>query len=368
MASNLSYNINDSNIVLYIDGVQYVVYEDDAIFEELEDLLMSECEDKCTQVKNLIDKVFNAVINIGENVSIKNDSVYIDSICVDNSIGKLINNLYKNNRNLKPLINFIKNVRKNPNEDIVNEIYDFIEKSYIDGGFTITEDGNIVAYKNVRDDYKDIHSELFYNFVGTTVEMDRSEVCSDRNVTCAPGLHFCSYSYLNNYRSSTNGRTMILEINPKHVVSIPVDYDNAKGRCCKYKVIGELGHDQYSIIESPLFKNDVNDDELTNIYNDVKILERKLDSKDNCEIRDPNIIKKLSCNIERFCSLYTKKEIERLFNSVVNESVKFKNSKTSKHRDLLINLKRASKNSTHVSVYIFMLILEKAIKERSNGF
>jgi hypothetical protein len=34
---------------------------------------------------------------------------------------------------------------------------------------------------------------------------------------------------------------MILKINPRDVVSIPVDYNDSKGRCCRYEVIGELG-------------------------------------------------------------------------------------------------------------------------------
>ena len=34
---------------------------------------------------------------------------------------------------------------------------------------------------------------------------------------------------------------MILKINPRDVVSIPTDYNDSKGRCCRYEVIGEVG-------------------------------------------------------------------------------------------------------------------------------
>ena len=34
---------------------------------------------------------------------------------------------------------------------------------------------------------------------------------------------------------------MIVKINPRDVVSIPTDYNNAKGRACRYEVIGEVG-------------------------------------------------------------------------------------------------------------------------------
>ena len=33
---------------------------------------------------------------------------------------------------------------------------------------------------------------------------------------------------------------MILKINPADVVSIPTDYNGAKGRCCKYEVIAQV--------------------------------------------------------------------------------------------------------------------------------
>ena len=32
-----------------------------------------------------------------------------------------------------------------------------------------------------------------------------------------------------------------MKINPRDVVSIPNDYDNTKGRACRYEVIGEVG-------------------------------------------------------------------------------------------------------------------------------
>jgi hypothetical protein len=41
-------------------------------------------------------------------------------------------------------------------------------------------------------------------------------------------------------KSYSGDKIVILEIDPADVVSIPTDYNNAKGRCCRYKVVGEL--------------------------------------------------------------------------------------------------------------------------------
>ena len=37
---------------------------------------------------------------------------------------------------------------------------------------------------------------------------------------------------------------MIVKITPADVVSIPTDYNDAKGRACRYEVIGELNAEE----------------------------------------------------------------------------------------------------------------------------
>jgi hypothetical protein len=68
--------------------------------------------------------------------------------------------------------------------------------------------------------------------------MERNMVDDNRNNTCSSGLHFCSHSYL---ASFSGERTVIVKIDPADVVSIPSDYNDAKGRTCRYTVIGEVG-------------------------------------------------------------------------------------------------------------------------------
>jgi hypothetical protein len=77
---------------------------------------------------------------------------------------------------------------ENPSYRAVNELYGFLEKNRL----PITPDGHFLAYKKVRDDYKDIHSGTMDNSVGKIVEMERNQVNDDKNQTCSSGLHFCS--------------------------------------------------------------------------------------------------------------------------------------------------------------------------------
>ena len=51
---------------------------------------------------------------------------------------------------------------------------------------------------------------------------------------------------------------MILKINPRDVVSIPTDYNNSKGRTCRYEVIGE--HNVEDRHETEAFDRPVQDE------------------------------------------------------------------------------------------------------------
>jgi hypothetical protein len=114
----------------------------------------------------------------------------------------------------------------------------------------------------VRSNYFDIHSGTFRNQVGDVPEMPRNKVDEDKDRTCSYGLHFCSIAYLPHFSDSDGGHTMIVRINPKDVVSIPGDYANTKGRCCRYEVIAEYKEDWRSKIDkgesgwnSPLYSS-----------------------------------------------------------------------------------------------------------------
>jgi hypothetical protein len=75
------------------------------------------------------------------------------------------------------------------------------------------------------------------NSPGKIVEMERNAVDDNRDRTCSAGLHFCSQSYLTHFGGE---KIVIVKINPKDVVSIPSDYNDAKGRACRYEVVGEM--------------------------------------------------------------------------------------------------------------------------------
>jgi hypothetical protein len=149
---------------------------------------------------------------------------------------------------VEPMVAFMENLMQNPSKRAVTELYGFLEKNQL----PITPDGHFLAYKKVKGDFTDCHTGKMDNSVGCDVEMERNKVDDDKNATCSTGLHFCGMSYLSHFGGE---RTVIVKINPRDVVSIPTDYNEAKGRACRYEVIGELGVNPEEAFTAPVQEN-----------------------------------------------------------------------------------------------------------------
>jgi hypothetical protein len=206
---------------------------------------------------DLTRKVRDFILN--DNIKIEGGVINYKGEIVHNTLTKRVIDFMQQDLPFSPLLRFLENLMENPSKRAVDELYDFLDI----GELPITEDGHFLAFKNVRSDFKDIHSGTFDNSVGSICEMRRNQVDEDKDRTCSYGLHFCSIAYLPHFLDSKDGKTMILKINPKDVVAIPADYNNTKGRTCRYEVVGEytenwrekLGRNE-SGWDSPLYSSD----------------------------------------------------------------------------------------------------------------
>jgi hypothetical protein len=190
-------------------------------------------------VKDIIEPV-KVVLNYGKgNVSVQGEELFWKGKPMHNALTTRMIAMLQEGFPVEPLVNFMENLMTNPSKRAVTELYGFLEKNSL----PITPDGHFLSYKKVRNDYLDIHSGTMDNSVGKIVEMERNEVDDNKDQTCSTGLHFCSQDYLPHFGNGYDSRVIILKINPADVVSIPSDYNNAKGRACRYEVVGEIGND-----------------------------------------------------------------------------------------------------------------------------
>jgi len=183
------------------------------------------------------------LVNVAETVknqsqgSIKMDGgkVSYKGRPVDTSLTRRIVQLVKDNKPVKSMLVFMDNLYKNPDQNAINELYDWLMRCNL----PITDDGCFMAYKAVRHDYMDKHTGSVDNAVGKVPSMPRKDVDPNRANECSHGLHFCSLNYVKSFYQ--NGDKLVgVKINPKDVVSIPADYNYSKGRTWRYEVVMEI--------------------------------------------------------------------------------------------------------------------------------
>lgn len=219
------------NIVVVIDNQPHTISKTHLVYDKVKDAIKAGDWDA---VRELVNPKEVIVKYAQGNLRVEGTKLYWRDREFHNAMADRMVSMLKEGFDISPLANFMENVMQNPSYRSVEELYGFLEKCNL----PITPDGCFLAYKKVRGDYKDCHTGTIDNSVGQVVEMLRNEVNDNANETCSAGLHFCSQSYLDNFYGD---HTMILKINPRDVVSIPADYNDSKGRCCRYEVVGELG-------------------------------------------------------------------------------------------------------------------------------
>lgn len=224
------YLIQGKNIIVVIDNNSHTVTSSHVSYEQIKEAIKN---NEWDTVRDLIEpKKVLVEYGVG-NIEIQGDTMYWKGHAFHNALSNKIVDMFQQGFPIEPMIKFVDNLMENPSRRAVTELYGFLEK----GNMPITSDGHFLAYKKIRDDYKDCHSGTIDNSVGQIVEMERNRVDDDKDNTCSKGLHFCSLDYLNHFGGE---RIVILKINPRDVVSIPSDYYHTKGRCCRYEVVDEI--------------------------------------------------------------------------------------------------------------------------------
>ena len=150
------------------------------------------------------------------------------------------------------LANFIKRLYSNTTGYVRDQLFSWLEATFQDDGthgFSILPDGRFVGYKgcSVGKDGVAISSRTGFaivdgveynghipNAVGSIVEMPRGMVQDDPSVGCSCGLHVGTWGYASGFSA---GRILTVAVAPEDVVSIPVDCNAQKLRCCRYEVL-----------------------------------------------------------------------------------------------------------------------------------
>ena len=241
----MQYIINNKAIVLFINNKPVKVEKTDPRFSKIVqafDLPSNEQESEILSV--LSDKV--ETDKPVEDFQFKGDEVYLSGEKLPNVLAKKVISLYKNDLPISIFKNFWKNLRENPSNSSVNELYEFLEYKEL----PITEDGCFLAYKGLDNNFWSVSGNKetkvlkgqvdkdgkIYNGIGETIEVVRRDVDDDRRNHCSHGLHVGSHDYASSF---SKGKMVVVKVNPKDVVSVPNDYNCQKCRVSSYTVVSE---------------------------------------------------------------------------------------------------------------------------------
>lgn len=230
MTQPYPYIIQGKNIILVIKNKNFTISDTHVNYSKILDAIK---QDNWDIIESLTDVVETLTKFSQGNIRVKDGNIYWKGEPFHNALSSRILQMIEEGFDVKPMMNFMENLMLNPSKRAVDELYGFLEKSNL----PITPDGCFLAFKKVKDNYMDVYTGTIDNSIGKIVSMERNQVNDDKDQTCSTGLHFCSKDYLGHFGGQ---RVMILKINPRDVVSIPSDYNDSKGRCCTYEVIGEL--------------------------------------------------------------------------------------------------------------------------------
>jgi len=216
-------------------------------FSKVKEALVNKDTDQALSLIDIPKSIANYTKN---NIQILNGDILINGITLPPELSKKIFLFQRENKDPQPLINFATKLSKLLNIRIFESLFNFLDYN----GHPITKEGNFIAYKKVKSNFKDIHSGKFDNSPGTTVEMSASEVDDNPNRTCSTGLHVAAWDYAANNFGNSQDVLLEVEVDPQDVIAIPIDYNSMKMRTCKYKVI--------KVVEKPNDSNTVYEDDL----------------------------------------------------------------------------------------------------------
>tara|TARA_B100000963_G_scaffold335490_1_gene329664 strand:+ start:1728 stop:2693 length:966 start_codon:yes stop_codon:yes gene_type:complete len=231
---NIHYAFGPESVFIYdvIHNKPIVITNDRINYNAIIDAIKAGDEEL---VRSLLDE--NQVVNnvTKGRVTVTGNTVTLDGEELHTAEAKkLVDLLSEGATDVKRWFRFIERLHANPSYNCRQQAYNFIAHS----GMPMTEDGKLIGYKGVRDDYKDKYSGKFSNHVGAVLEMQRSGVDDNPDHGCSSGFHVGSHEYADNW-AGQDGKLMVVEYCPSDIVSVPNECDYGKLRVCKYTVIAE---------------------------------------------------------------------------------------------------------------------------------
>lgn len=257
---------NNGNIVVSVRDNAYYITSEHPKYNEIYSAIIN--EDKEGFENYVKDEIVGQSFGDGR-IQYSAGLFSWDGIPVPDILQERIMSLVRDGQEFDAITNFMINLSENPSDLSIVSLVKFLRHR----NMPLTKDGCFLAYKAVKEDYKDIYSGSIDNKVGSTVSIDRSEVDDDSSRYCSTGLHVGAIDYVFDYgrinkddTDDSKNRIIVVKVNPRDVVTSPTDNNFMKLRCCQYQVLADfdklLEDNVYdtSVFLPPVVTEDINDD------------------------------------------------------------------------------------------------------------
>jgi hypothetical protein len=244
MQFNLVRRDGDANITVVIDGNLYVADDQHPQFEKIVEAVLNDAPEN--EVLSLIDASVTAGIKfqeLSDRVVVRNSRVYVDQTEVDGAFADLVVRfLAEDQGDWAPLVKFLEKTHSNIDDDVRENLGRWLNAE----AFSLLPNGNILGYRGLNKDYTSKHAGPgivngvavnghLDNSVGNVLEIDADLVERNAARGCASGLHVGTYDYATSWAGG--GPVVSVEVDPRHVRSVPYECDSSKMRVSKYVVL-----------------------------------------------------------------------------------------------------------------------------------
>lgn len=236
---SIPYNMTNESVTVVIDGQTHSVRRGEDSFDAVRKAVVNEDWEaipKLVVPGVAVEAWLKAVTDAGFTYNRKDHCLYYESERLPEKLSRRAMAIYESGQDATYLLRFWERLQRNPSYRSVNQLYGFLENE----GIPIDRNGFILAYKSVRRNYKDHHSNKFDNTPGVIQRMPRNKISDDPNVACHEGFHVGALKYAQSF-GGEGRRIVVCRVDPEHVVCVPYDHNQRKVRVCEYEVVGNHG-------------------------------------------------------------------------------------------------------------------------------
>jgi hypothetical protein len=231
----MRFTATTNSITLVLDGKSVMLNSDDANFVLVSEAAQRGDEESVLDLldhNRLVKRWSNSKFWLNEKGEVVDNDGPLPQV-----LHKRIMAMIRDNQKPTALFNFWSRLKGNPSNRSVTQLWDFLQHS----GIPLTDSGYFLAYKSVRSDFKDHHSNKWENHPGKVLSMPRNKISDDPRTPCHEGFHVGALRYAEGFGLEGDRKLVICKVDPADVVCVPYDESAMKMRVCKYEVVGIHG-------------------------------------------------------------------------------------------------------------------------------